>query len=90
MKYHKENYALKVLKNLANANRIKILSLSASNKKYTVNQICDELRLEQGKVSNHLTKMRNENILSARQDGLNMYYSIKDKNAIKALELLLK
>ena len=90
MKHHQENYALKIFKNLANANRIKIIKLLATKKNITVNQICDELGLEQGKVSNHLAKMRSDGILTAKQDGWNMYYSIKDENSVKILSLLIK
>ena len=91
MSFNEEKYALKIFKILANANRIKILRLlkvNASNR-LSVNQLAELLHMEQGKVSNHLIRMRNDGILRAEQEGAYMYYRIKDPKITDALSLFI-
>lgn len=87
---YQDKYALKIFKALANANRIKILRLLAKNKngRFTVGEICEKLNLGQGNTSSHLVRLRNDGILRAKQKGTNMYYSLKDENAIKILGMI--
>jgi len=84
MQYYKHNYMVKLFKILANSNRLKILEILNSNKAspLTVNQLAELLPITQKTLSNHLGKMRDNGIIKAKQSGLNMYYSIKDDNAL--------
>ena len=84
MPYYKHNYMVKLFKILANSNRLKILEILNSNKTspLTVNQLAELLPISQKTLSNHLGKMRDNGILKAKQSGLNMYYFIKDENAL--------
>jgi DNA-binding transcriptional ArsR family regulator len=85
MTYYKHNYLVKLFKILANSNRLKILEILDRNKEQplTVNELADQLPISQKTLSNHLAKMRDNGIVKAKQSGLNMYYSIKDDNALQ-------
>jgi len=83
---------LKLFKILANANRIKILQLLLENQAtpITVNDIAERMNINQGTLSTHLTRMRENGIIKAKQSGLNMFYSIKDENAMKFISMIEK
>ena len=81
MQYNRHNYLIKTFKALANSNRLKIVDLlCADGKEILVGQISEVLGISQALVFQHLSKLRDVEIVKARQDGLNMFYSIKDKN----------
>lgn len=90
MNYYKQNYAVKLFKILANSNRIKILRLLHENKQQplTVNALVERTGINQGTLSTHLTRMRENGIVKAKQSGLNMLYSIKDENAMKFISMI--
>ena len=85
MNYYKHNYLVKLFKILANSNRLKILEILERNTAHplTVNELAEQLPISQKTLSNHLAKMRDNGIVKAKQSGLNMYYSIKDANALQ-------
>jgi DNA-binding transcriptional ArsR family regulator len=80
---------VKLFKVLANTNRLKILQLleQHASKPLTVNELADLLPISQGTLSTHLTKMRLTGIIKAKQSGSKMYYSIKDENALKFVQM---
>lgn len=81
MQHSRHNYLIRTFKALANSNRLRIIDLLYSqDKEILVGQISEDLDMAQALVSQHLAKLRDVEIVKARQDGLNMYYSIKDKN----------
>ena len=84
--YKKLNHALKLFKVLSNANRLKIAKFLAEAKDSSaiVSDILKGTGVAETNLSNHLKLMRISGILSARQDGTNIYYTIKD-HAIKPL-----
>ena len=90
MNYHKQNYMVKFFKIMANAKRLQILQLLDANKAkpLTVNEIAEKLGVSQANISTHLTRMRENGIIKAKQSGLNMFYSIKDENAIKFISMI--
>lgn len=81
---------VKLFKILANANRLKILQLLAQSKKtpLSVNDISKKLDIHQATLSTHLVRMRENGIIKAKQSGTNMYYSIKDENALKFITMV--
>lgn len=88
MQNQKHNYLIKIFKALSNSNRLKIVELLANSKEpVSVNKISEALEIEQGLTSQHLTKLRNTEIVKAKQEGLYMYYSIKDENIKNFLKL---
>jgi DNA-binding transcriptional ArsR family regulator len=88
--FSRQNYMMKLFKIMGNSNRIKILRAlnEQANKTLNVGQITKACGATQGNISNHLIKMREAGALKARQDGLVMYYTIKEPAILKMLELL--
>lgn len=81
--------ASKLLKAIANPNRLMILSqlkiLGACN----VNQLLANLSISQSALSQHLAVMREEGLIASEKKGTSIYYSIADpivKNVLDALE----
>lgn len=54
----------------------------------TVNQLADTLELPQATVSRHLKILRERNLVTARRDGMNVYYSLTNEKVLDALDLL--
>ena len=89
MKFDKQNHLLRLLKAASNANRLKILLLLADAKApINVTAIVGKLDVSQATISNHLSLLRNAGVVAARQDGLNMYYNIKEAAVLKLLKIL--
>lgn len=65
----------KVLKAVANHNRLRIVQLLLSNGEMTVNEICEKLEnCEQSLLSHHLAALKEAEILSSRRAGRKIYY----------------
>jgi DNA-binding transcriptional ArsR family regulator len=80
MQNQQRNYAVKMFKNLANARRIKILEVIMNENGICVDAISKITGIAQSSTSNYLAQMRKDGLISAKQNGLNMHYSIKDSN----------
>jgi DNA-binding transcriptional ArsR family regulator len=74
-------------KALAHPARIKILEYLRPGEK-TAGEILEALGLEQSNGSQHLAVLRNRNILIARREGLNVFYSVRDPMLYQILDLL--
>ena len=86
MDYNKQNYMVKLFKVLANHNRLRILDLLLREKgPQSVTLIAEKLDMDQGNLSHNLISMRKDGILNVKQEGLNMIYSVKDKNIASVL-----
>lgn len=72
------------LKAMAHPDRINILTLLGQKKeiKFSVNQICDKLKLNQPEVSRHLSILKNKGILLSERAGSHIYYSINKNNLV--------
>ena len=89
MDHNIHNHLLKVCKGLANSNRLKVLQIISNSKTpLGVNEIAKRLKLKQANVSAHLKYLRLNKIVKAKQDGLNMYYTINDSLAQKLIDIL--
>ena len=86
MQNQQRNYAVKMFKTLANARRIKILEVIINEKEINVDAISKATGIAQSSTSNYLAQMRKDGLISAKQSGLNMHYSIKDSNVEKLLK----
>ncbi len=76
------------LKAVANHNRLLMLTLLVE-REYTVGEMAETLSLSQPSVSQHLAKMRLEDIVAARKQGTQVYYSIQHpyvKELLSALQ----
>ena len=75
----------KLLKAVANQNRLRIVSILLDNGEMTVNDICKRLQnCEQSLLSHHLAALKNAGVLTSRRDGRKIYYS-SAKNEIENL-----
>jgi DNA-binding transcriptional ArsR family regulator len=65
-----------LLKSLSHQHRLLILCLLLEGEK-TVFELEQVLKLRQPAISQHLSRLRFENMVDTRRDGKNIYYSIK-------------
>lgn len=79
--------ATKQLKALANVNRLMILCM-LSEGELSVSELNEMIDLSQSALSQHLAKLRADNLVSTRRESQTIYYSIVEgaaKNIIHAL-----
>lgn len=79
--------AERLLKSLANHHRLMILCHLVGGE-LSVGELEKRVGLSQSSLSQHLAKMRGQNILSFRREGTTVLYSIKDQKALQVLESL--
>jgi DNA-binding transcriptional ArsR family regulator len=77
-----------LLKLLANEQRLLILCRLAMDREVSVGEIAEAVELGQSALSQHLAKMREEGLIAARKEGLNVFYRIADSNLSKLLGTL--
>jgi biotin operon repressor len=78
------HYLLKMLKAVADENRLKIIRL-VNNQPLSVGDLADHLELTEPTVSHHLSRLREVGLLNMRADGNTRYYQL-DKKALKRLK----
>jgi len=69
--------AAEIIKLLGHPERLKIVEVLEEDEA-TVTDIQEALGLPQAIVSQHLAKMRGADIVTARRDGVHVYYRIKE------------
>jgi DNA-binding transcriptional ArsR family regulator len=79
--------ASRFLKCIANRNRLLILCQLVEGEK-CVGELEAALELRQPSLSQQLARLREDDLVSARRESKNVYYSIADPNARAMLELL--
>jgi ArsR family transcriptional regulator len=72
---------------LADPRRIAIL-YALRDGATTVNQLAEMMDLPQATVSRHLKILRERGLVSARRDGMNVFYSVTNMKVLEALDLL--
>lgn len=72
------------LKSLAHPARLAIIEYLKRGEA-TVGQMVTDLGIEQSGLSKHLGNLRLAGILSSRQEKVNVFYSIKDRNIFSVL-----
>lgn len=80
--------ASKLLKAIANPNRLMILCQLKILGARSVNQLLENLSISQPALSQHLAVMREEGLIVSSKKGTSIYYSIDDpivKNVLEAL-----
>jgi ArsR family transcriptional regulator, virulence genes transcriptional regulator len=81
------NKAEKMLKLLANANRLMILCHLIKGKK-SVGELSYLIDLSSSALSQHLSKMRNLNMVESEKKGQTVYYSINNPEVHALLSML--
>lgn len=74
----------KLLQALAHPKRLEILNLLAQ-KSLTVTEIYSMLDLPQANISQHLTKLKNADVVSAKRNGKEINYRLKNKKIAQFL-----
>ena len=82
MKHIYELHA-EVCKTLANAKRIEIINLLRFGEK-SVSWLLEKTGLLKANLSQHLSVMRQQGIVKARKEGLNVFYRIANPKIIRA------
>ncbi|WP_251548148.1 ArsR/SmtB family transcription factor [Limosilactobacillus caecicola] len=77
-------FAERIFKLLSNEKRIRLLYL-LENQTLNVSEISDQLGLPQPSVSHQLALLRQYQLVQARRDGKQIYYSLDDPHIIEVL-----
>ncbi len=78
-----------LLRTLANAQRLKILSLLADGE-LRVGDLQRQIALTQSALSQHLAKLRAQNLVATRRQSQTIYYRIVDEEALAMARALLR
>jgi DNA-binding transcriptional ArsR family regulator len=81
--------AANFLKGLASTHRLLILCNLVEGEK-SVSELIDATSMPQTSMSQHLSKLKEEKIVSFRRDHRTLYYSISHDAALEVLEVLHK
>jgi DNA-binding transcriptional ArsR family regulator len=87
LSYEQLQGASSLLKALANENRLTILYLLRSQER-SVLELARLLGLRQPTVSQHLARLREENVVKTRRNGQVIYYSLESESALQLIDLL--
>lgn len=79
--------AVGLLKSLANQPRLMVLC-ALVEREHTVGELEELVGLSQSAVSQHLARLRAENIVTTRRDGQKIYYALEDDRARKIVTAL--
>ena len=85
MRQQLSDFKAEFFKALAHPLRISILD-ALRDGELTVNEISQRFEVEQANASQQLAVLRNRNIVIARKEGSNVYYSVSDKTIFKLLD----
>lgn len=75
-----------ILKAVAHPLRLSIIELLGVNDRMSVNDICKVLSSEQSLLSHHLSNMKIKGLLKAEKEGIQVFYSLKERDLIKLLD----
>ncbi|HIE21573.1 MAG TPA: ArsR family transcriptional regulator [Acidimicrobiia bacterium] len=76
-----------ICKGLADPKRLLIINVLRDGP-MSVSDICDELRLPQSNVSQHLGILRDKGLVRRQRNGQFVYYSLTSTKIIEAMDLL--
>lgn len=79
--------ATRQLKALANVNRLMILCILTEGE-LSVTQLNEKITISQSALSQHLAKLRDDNVVVTRRESQTIYYSIADGVAKGIIEVL--
>jgi DNA-binding transcriptional ArsR family regulator len=80
--------AARLLKLLANENRLLILCRLVAEREMAVGNLAEAIGLSQSALSQHLAKMREDGLVATRREAQMVFYRIADPNARRILALL--
>ncbi len=77
----------KLLKAIANETRLMILSYISENR-LSVSDLQSLIKISQPALSQHLAKLRDEEIIIAEKEGQTIYYRIRNTDLLKVIKTL--
>lgn len=77
-----------LLKELANEKRLMILCALLDAKEMTVTDLALSVKLGQSALSQHLARLREQNVIRYRREGATLLYSVRDGNVGRILKTL--
>jgi DNA-binding transcriptional ArsR family regulator len=80
--------AAKLLKLMANERRMLILCRLIEQGEMNVTQLSEAVQLKQSALSQHLAKMREDELVDFRREGQTIWYRIADPRAARVLQTL--
>jgi DNA-binding transcriptional ArsR family regulator len=86
-KHGKAETAAEFLSAMANPKRLLILS-SLVNEEMAVGALANQVGLSQSALSQHLSKLRAQNLVTTRRDAQTIYYSSSSDAVLKVLKTL--
>lgn len=79
--------ASRFLKAMSNKHRLLILCNLVDNER-SVGELEKIVGLSQSALSQHLARLRKEEVVKTRRDAQTIYYSLQDENVVEVLQLL--
>jgi len=76
-----------ICKVFTNPKRLEIINLLRNGEK-TVNELTELAGVPQANVSQHLTVLRQNNVVTTRRNGANIYYKIANPKILQACDLM--
>jgi len=76
-----------ICQTLAHPRRLEVIDRLRAGE-MTVTDLAEALQISQPNMSQHLALMKQKGILTARRDGLNVYYRLASPKIVKACELM--
>lgn len=76
-----------ICKIFTNPKRLEIISLLRDGEK-TVSELAELAGLNQANISQHLTVLRQNNVVATKREGANIYYKIANPKILQASDLM--
>ncbi|MFZ2411651.1 MAG: metalloregulator ArsR/SmtB family transcription factor [Candidatus Methanoperedens sp.] len=67
--------------------RLEIINILRDGEK-TVNELAEQAGVPQANISQHLTVLRQNNVVTTRREGANIYYKIANPKILQACDLM--
>jgi DNA-binding transcriptional ArsR family regulator len=84
---HNAAKAVRLLKTLANENRLMIMCMLAEGE-CSVGRLNEQIDLSQSALSQHLAVLREQGLVRTRRESQTIYYSLADSEAIPLIQTL--
>lgn len=80
--------ASRLLKMMGNESRLLVLCFLAEEGELSVGDLAQRVGLSQSALSQHLGKLREDDLVATRKEAQSVFYRVRDPNAQHVLELL--
>ena len=80
--------ATKVLRLLSHSDRLRVLCHLAVERELSVGQLLERIELSPSALSQHLAKLRHEQLVATRKDRQTVYYRVGRGDVLELLDLL--